>query len=86
MGCTVKELLARVDSKELSEWQAYYAINPFGQRRADMRMARLCTIMANAWRGKGPSINEDDFMFKFGEKEQKEIDETTVKAMLGIPL
>lgn len=77
--------MARVDSLELSEWQIYYAINPFGQRRADMRMARLCSIMANAWRGKGSPIKEDEFMFKFGSEEPEEISETVVKALFGIP-
>jgi len=76
--------LARVDSKEIAEWQAYYKINPFGEIRDDMRMARICSILYNSWRGKGSqSMSESDFMFEFG-KAEKTVDEDMVKAMFGV--
>ncbi len=33
---TVRELLARMDSRELSEWMAYYGLEPFGQERDNL--------------------------------------------------
>jgi len=38
---TVRELLMRIDSRELSEWMAFYSIEPFGRTRADMRAAMV---------------------------------------------
>jgi hypothetical protein len=72
-GCSVKELLVRVDARELAEWQAYYKIRPFGERLSDMRMARLCCIIANAFRGKNSrAMSEADFMFKFENEPEDE--------------
>jgi len=72
--------LARVDSRELTEWQVYYSIRPFGERLKDMRMARICSTMANAWKSKGSPISDDEFMFKFGE--QNTVDEDSLKSKL----
>jgi hypothetical protein len=33
----VRELLARVGSDELTEWMAFYQLEPFGEMRADLR-------------------------------------------------
>ena len=75
-------MLSGLTSKEYAEWKAYYALNPFGEKRKDMRMARLCFIMASAWRGKNsPSITEDEFMFNFDGKH--EMTEEEIKARLG---
>lgn len=53
MGCTVKELLARIDSTELTAWEAYEKVaGPIGQERDDFLFAMLCSVIANANRGK----------------------------------
>lgn len=52
MGCTVRELLVRIDSRELREWMAFYQIEPFGEQVVDYRESRLAAILANAFRGK----------------------------------
>lgn len=49
---TVRELLDRIDSREMSEWMAYYRIEPFGEMRADLRQQSICATIANANRGK----------------------------------
>lgn len=56
MGCTVRELLSRMDSRELAEWMAYYSVEPFGDTAADVRNALLCSLLANIWRGKGQRV------------------------------
>lgn len=41
------ELLDRMSSRELSDWQIYERIDPFGEERADLRIAQLGAAMAN---------------------------------------
>ena len=60
---TVKELNQRMDSRELSEWMAYYRIEPFGEERADLRQAQTSAILANVHRSDGKAFEVKDFMF-----------------------
>lgn len=47
------ELLDRVDSRELTEWEAYERVaGPIGQERLDELFAMLMTIIANVNRSK----------------------------------
>lgn len=62
IGCTVRELLQRIDSREISEWAAYYRINPWGQFRADLRMGIQAALFANANSQKGKTFKPSDFM------------------------
>lgn len=63
LGMTVRELLARIDSGELSEWIAYYNIEPFGEERADYRQGITSWILANQWRDKSAAaLKIMDFM------------------------
>lgn len=48
MGCTVRELFERIDSREFSEWMAYAEIEPFGEERADLRSGIIAATVANA--------------------------------------
>jgi len=52
LGLPVAELLERVDSRELGEWAAYYAIEPWGEAPNYWRNGLLCSMVANAMRGK----------------------------------
>ncbi len=47
LGMTVRELLARMDSRELSEWMAFDRIEPIGSGRANLALAGLSAITAN---------------------------------------
>lgn len=66
---TVKELLCRIDSRELTEWQVYANLEPFGEERADLRMATLAALLAeinrDRTRNKKP-FTPEDFMPRFG--------------------
>ena len=56
-------MLAALDSRELSEWQAFFRLEPWGDERADLRTAQLCCIVANALSGPGDRALElIDFM------------------------
>lgn len=57
-------------ARELVEWAAFYELEPFGEWRADLRMAVLASLIANANRDpeKRPEpFTVDDFMLRFGE-------------------
>jgi hypothetical protein len=43
---THRELMRRLTAKELAYWQAYYAVEPFGEQRDDMRAAMLACVVA----------------------------------------
>lgn len=79
----VRELLARVNSRELAEWRAYELIEPFGEQRADLRAAIVASVMANAFRGKDQRAYEPkDFMPKFDEPQQP-MDWRKMRSMMG---
>lgn len=64
---TVGELLARISSRELSEWIEYAKMEPFGEERADLRAGIIASTFANLYRKKGKKpLQPQDFMPKFG--------------------
>ena len=65
-------MLARVTSRQLSEWGEYSKLEPFGEERADLRSAIIAATMANLWRGKGKPAKTEDFMPKFGVEQPKD--------------
>lgn len=79
MGCTVDELLGRMSARELSEWMAYAQIEPFGEKRADLRAGIVASTMANIYRGKRKPFKAEDFMPEF-ERQEKAPEE--MQAML----
>ena len=63
LGMTVRELLQRMGSDELSEWMAFYQLEPFGDYRADYRSGVVASTFANAHRAKDASpFRPEDFM------------------------
>lgn len=61
----MRELLARTDSRELTEWEAYERLEPFGERRADKRAALVAWMMSVMWRGKSSEkFQIGDFMLE----------------------
>jgi hypothetical protein len=60
---TVRELLSKLGSDEISEWMAFYQLEPFGDFRADYRSALVTSTFANAHRQKdSPPFKPEDFM------------------------
>ena len=47
---TARQLLASLSSQELTEWRAYYALEPFGELVADQRHGMAQAGMANLHR------------------------------------
>lgn len=60
----MRELLARCDSRELTEWMAFEHIEPWGQQVEEWRFARLMALVANVNRGSknDPVAKPEDFM------------------------
>ena len=58
----MRELLQRIDSRELAEWQAYYRIEPFGEERADLRNAMLMCEVIRPYLKPGYRVTPADFM------------------------
>lgn len=57
------ELSASLDSRELTEWQLFFNLEPFGDLRADMRAGQVAAVMANIHRKPGsPAILPTDLM------------------------
>lgn len=78
---TRRELLARMDSRELSEWMAYSQVEPFGEERADLRAALVAMTMANLWRGKdSKAFKLEDFVLKFGGPKEPLTPEQQLRA------
>lgn len=69
---TVRELLARIDSQELSEWMAFARVQPFGDRRMDERFGILCSAL---WNISGKVANEPlqpgDFFATLGKLDRQ---------------
>lgn len=75
MGCTVSELLERCSSRELSEWAAFWRLEPWGDMRADLRAGIIASTVANVMSGKkGRTTTPADFMPYQEKQEQTEED------------
>lgn len=77
---TVREMLARIDSRELAEWMAYYMVDPFGTERADLQAGIIACTIANSNSGKGKAFQPQDFM-PYSNKSNQSVDD--MKALLN---
>ena len=85
LGCTLRELEERMDSKEYTEWQQFYSIEPFGGPVADLRVGIQCATMVNMWRGKGSrAARPQDFMPQYTQRASKgqSVEEMKARIML----
>jgi len=83
LGKTVSQLSRELSSKELTEWMAFYSLEPFDDLRADLRAGIISSTIANAHRTKGKAFKPSDFM-PYLEKEEENLDEATaIKRMFS---
>lgn len=72
------ELLQSISSTELTQWIAYYSIEPFGPAREDDRAGVVAATMANCHTGKSrKSYKPNDF---FPRKKARQ----TVEQMIAL--
>lgn len=69
---TVRELLERIDSRELSEWAAYERVSgPLGPERLDVLAAIIASTVHNsATDKKSRKAKPRDFLPKWDKREQ----------------
>jgi len=69
------EMLARMSSAELTEWIAFYSLEPFGADADYIGHAIVASTVANRHRPKTEKEHKvEEFMPKF-EKKRKSVDE-----------
>jgi len=65
----VDAVLKSMSAEQFYGWMEYAALEPFGEERADLRIAILDSLVANALGGKGKRFTPRDFM-PFAEDQQ----------------
>lgn len=55
LGKTVKQLKKELDSKEFTDWKAYYQIEPFGTEQDYVQAGIISSVIANVNRSKNSS-------------------------------
>lgn len=82
---TVREMLQRVDSHELSEWMAFYSIEPFGGEREDWRAGKIAATIANVHRRKGQrAFTPDDIIPRIKPPGPIQTPEEQKQMLLGL--
>jgi hypothetical protein len=67
----LRKVAEQLTSRELTDWLAYWSLEPWGEERADFRSGILAAAMSNRWRGKGEkAAKPQDFMPFTDEPEQ----------------
>jgi hypothetical protein len=85
LGWSVSELEERIESHELTEWQIYEAIEPFGEQRADLRAGIIASTIANVNRGKGQkAFTATDFMPYLEKEQEQSAEDATVAALMEL--
>lgn len=85
---TVRELLARIDSRELAEWIAFYGFSPFGDEPADIRSAIVASTIANCMTV-GGGFKPSEFLPEYRTRSEPQSDADIqnmvikINAMLG---
>lgn len=71
---TVAELLSRVSSAELTEWMAFYRLEPWGSEADDWRAGMVASVVANVNRDTKQhrrAYQPADFMPRRGRAQAK---------------
>lgn len=82
----MRELLLRLDSRELTEWMAFWQLDPWGDSRADLRAGVIASTIANVHRGADTRPYKPmDFMpyAQRDENEEARSNVATFKAMFA---
>jgi hypothetical protein len=79
---TVESLLETMSARELSMWRAYYAVEPFGEYRADLR-AGLSTATLVNMQSRGASLKPNDFILEF---KKNKVDHTVMRNQFNATL
>lgn len=69
-------MLATHSARWFLEWVAYSLVEPFGEKRADLRAAMQVATLRNAFRGEDDDpVSVEDVMPRFGPETDDEAEE-----------
>lgn len=72
-----------MSGREFKGWLAYYELEPFGAERDNWHMARVASILANAYRRpNSPPIKMSEFFYVDAETARKRSDEQTLSWLM----
>lgn len=72
LGMTVRDMLTRMDAKEMTDWIAFWNMEPWGDERSDFRSGVIASTVANVMSSKGRSFTPQDFMLNGNRRRQSE--------------
>ncbi len=77
-----RELYDRLTAAELLEWEALYAMDPWGPLRADVAMGTLCSLTDACHRSRGQPASPEEYMpyLRDGQRATQTVDD--MKAIL----
>jgi hypothetical protein len=62
-------MLAEISARQILKWRAFEQVEPFGERRADERLAQVLAMMANLWAGGDRQWKVEDFLSSYDDEE-----------------
>ena len=83
LGIPRDEMLQRMSSREITEWIAFYSVEPFGQDTQYLGHAITAATIANTNRGKGQkAMKAEQFMPQFRNREQTVDEQIQIAQMI----
>lgn len=74
----VSVMLRQMDSAELTDWMAYWRVEPFGEERADLRSGIVSSVIASCMSASKKKYKPSDFMPDFGAKKKQTVEQMRV--------
>ena len=59
-------MLEQIPADMLTEWMAYFSIEPFGEERGDLRAGVVASTFANVMCSGSQKFQPQDFLLEFG--------------------
>jgi len=72
-------LLPLLSSKQYADWQEFYRVSPFGDRRADRRAAGIMAMIANRHRGPKERPYKESMFMPFEPEPELSKEELSAK-------
>ncbi len=84
---TVRQLETRMEARELQEWMAFFAMEPWGAVRADYRSVVVAATLVNVnggKKGKKPTQADDFFNLYTKHSNRKQTNQQQISIMQKI--
>lgn len=75
----VDAMLASISARQLRKWEVFYSIDPFGDQRADMRMAMIVSKIHNVNCTKRAHMLKPTQCMPYLDRDSSEPDEDKMK-------